>query len=116
MASEENLIQKSGMDLCRKHPIVSIIYRTQSGQVKVRGGFMQLCPAGTPDTTGFTIDGRVIGIEYKTPKAFSEKNHGASLEQLEHLNKIRKAGGLSGIAANMDHVAAILNGEYVGLD
>ena len=115
MATEENIIQKEGIALCRKHPIVKRIYRTQAGKVKVKGGFMQLCPAGTPDTTGFAVDGRIIGIEYKTPTAYASKNHGAKPEQLEHLNDIKNAGGLAGIASNMDQVEAILRGEYVGL-
>lgn len=115
MASEEGAIQAAGMKLCNKHPIVKRVYRTQSGMVKVKGGFMHLCPNGTPDTTGFTIDGRIIGIEYKTPKAYATKNHGASDEQLEHLNDIRLAGGLAGIASNIDQVIDILNGKYVGL-
>ena len=116
MPSEENIIQKKGMDLCKGHALVSEIYRTQSGKVKVRGGWMQLCPAGTPDTTGFTVGGKIIGIEYKTPSEFAAKDHGASEDQLKHLNKIKDSGGIAGIAANMDHVRAILQGEYVGLD
>ncbi|MEH6451276.1 MAG: hypothetical protein V7765_21625 [Oleispira sp.] len=116
MPSEENIIQKKGMDLCKEHALVSEIYRTQSGKVKVRGGWMQLCPAGTPDTTGFTIDGRIIGIEYKTPLEFDTKDHGASKDQLNHLNKIKSSGGVAGIAASMDHVNAILQGEYIGLE
>jgi hypothetical protein len=116
MASEESVIQKNGMDLCQKHPLVSEIYRTQSGKVKVRGGWMQLCPAGTPDTTGFTIDGRIIGIEYKTPSEFATKDHGASEDQLLHLNKIKQSGGVAGIASNMVDVLLILSGKSVGLD
>jgi hypothetical protein len=116
MATEENIIQKNGIALCRNHPIVSEIYRTQSGKVKVRGGWMQLCPAGTPDSTGFSVAGRIIGIEYKTPSEFATKDHGASEEQLLHLNKIKAAGGIAGIASNMDQVMEILSGIYVGLD
>ena len=116
MASEENIIQAAGIKLCRQHPGVARLYRTQSGKVKVKGGFMNLCPAGTPDTSGFMIDGRVIGIEYKTPAAFKSKNHGASPEQFAHLNDIKIAGGVAGIASNMDQVEQILSGVYVGLE
>lgn len=116
MASEENIIQAAGITLCRQHPKVKRIYRTQSGKVKVKGGFMNLCPAGTPDTSGFMVDGRIIGIEYKTPAAFKKKDHGAKPEQLEHLNDIRAAGGIAGIASNMEQVRQILAGVYIGLD
>lgn len=116
MASEESKITKLGIELCKAHPLVKRIYRTQSGQVRVKGGFMWLCPMGTPDTTGFTIDGRIIGIEYKTEKAFSGPNHGASDDQINHLLDIYEAGGLAGIACNNDHVKRILNGEPVGLE
>lgn len=116
MASEESKITKDGLKVCAKHPLVKRMYRTQSGMVRVRGGFMHLCPKDTPDTTGFTVDGRIIGIEYKTPSEFNSKNHGASEGQIEHLLDIIKAGGLAGIACCNDHVLAILNGEPVGLD
>ncbi|PCI53669.1 MAG: hypothetical protein COB36_12100 [Alphaproteobacteria bacterium] len=116
MASEENIIQAAGIKLCRQHPKVGRIYRTQSGKVKVKGGFMNLCPAGTPDTTGFMVDGRIIGIEYKTPAAFKNKDHGASEDQLEHLNDIKQAGGIAGIASNMEQVRQILAGVHIGLE
>ena len=40
--------------------------RMQSGKVKVRGGWMRLAPAGTPDIIGYLPDGRLFGIECKT--------------------------------------------------
>ena len=116
MASEENKITKLGIELCRANPIVKRIYRTQSGQVRVKGGYMWLCPIGTPDVTGFTIDGRIIGIEFKTEKAFAGPCHGASDQQISHLLDIIEAGGLAGIACNNEHVKLILNGAPVGLE
>jgi hypothetical protein len=116
MASEENKIQKAGLDYCESHPIVKRIARTQSGKVKVKGGWMNLCPTGTPDTMGFTIDGRHIGIGYKDTKSFSSKDHGAKPEQIEHLLDIINAGGLAGIACCNEHVELILAGAPVGLD
>jgi len=116
MASEESKITKDGLAVCVKHPIVKRMYRTQSGQVRVKGGFMHLCPKDTPDTTGFTVDGRIIGIEYKTTKAFAGKNHGASDGQIRHLIDIFEAGGLSGIACCDEHVKLILSGAPVGLE
>lgn len=116
MASEESNITKDGMLLCEMHPIVKRIYRTQSGMIKKGKGWMHLCPLGTPDTTGFTKDGRHIGIEYKTEEAWHSKNHGASDDQLSHLCDIYEAGGLAGIACNNKHVHRILEGEPVGLE
>ena len=116
MASEENKITKLGIEQCLAHPIVKRIYRTQSGKVRVKGGFMSLCPKGTPDTTGFTVDGRIIGIEYKTESKFSELNHGASDDQINHLLDILEAGGLAGIACCNEHVRLILDGVPVGLE
>ena len=77
---------------------------------------MNLCPTGTPDTMGFAIDGRHIGIEYKDLKAFTSKDHGASAEQIEHLADIYKAGGLAGIACCNEHVDLILRGAPIGLE
>jgi hypothetical protein len=111
----ETEIQKEGLDLCNAHPNVTCMYRTQSGRVKVKGGWMQLCPAGTPDTTGMMANGKMIGIEYKTPEEYRTKHHGASTDQLDKLNDIKDAGGYAGIACNMEHVIEILEGKYVGL-
>lgn len=116
MASEESKITKSGLAICNASPIVKRIYRTQSGQVRVKGGFMWLCPNGTPDTTGFSVDGRVIGIEYKTVTAFAKKNHGANDDQIKHLVDIIECGGLAGIACNDEHVKMILEGAPIGLE
>jgi len=62
------------------------------------------------------VDGRIIGIEYKTPAAFKKKGHGASEDQLEHLNDIKQAGGIAGIASNMEQVSQILAGVHIGLE
>lgn len=113
--SEEADIQRLGIAFAKNHPTVAKIYRSQSGKVKVKGGWMQLCPEGTPDATGYTVDGRIIGIEFKTPSAFKTKNHGASLEQVEHLSSILKAGGIAGIATCNEDVAKILSGIPHGL-
>lgn len=42
-------------------------FRAQAGKVKVRGGWMQLCPAGTPDILVIVPPrGLVVGLEIKT--------------------------------------------------
>jgi len=114
MASETE-IQKAGMAYCDDDPRVLSIERTQSGKVKVRGGWMNLCREGTPDTMGVAVDGRGILIEYKTVEAWDEKNHGASKDQLRRLREAYNAGCYAGIACTVGHVDLILKGEPVGL-
>jgi hypothetical protein len=42
-------------------------FRVQSGRVKVRGGYMQLAPPGTPDVLVIVPPhGRLLGLEVKT--------------------------------------------------
>ena len=115
MALSESEIQKNGLALCKSHPLVKYIDRANSGKIKVRGGFCQLHENGTPDTIGYTTSGLFIGIEYKTEAAWHSKDHSASKEQIEHLNDIKNAGGLCGIACCNEHVIEILNGNYIGI-
>ncbi len=115
MASSESDIQKSGLALCKAHPLVAWISRANSGKVKVRGGFCQLHENGTPDTIGYTTGALFVGIEYKTVAAWNSKNHGATEEQIKHLNDIKNAGGLCGIACCDKHVIDILDGKHIGM-
>lgn len=43
-------------------------FRMQSGRVKVRGGWMQLCPNGTADILCFPRKGGVLWLETKAVK------------------------------------------------
>lgn len=44
-----------------------IVNRLQAGQVRVRGGWMQLCDEGTPDCHALGIRGRHFYFETKKP-------------------------------------------------
>ena len=115
MALSESVIQKSGLALCKAHHLVRFMDRANSGKIKVKGGWCQLHENGTPDTIGYTASGLFIGIEYKTVAAWNSKNHGASEEQIRHLNDIKNAGGLCGIACCDEHVIDILSGKHIGI-
>lgn len=114
MATETE-IQKAGMDYCDNDARVLSIERTQSGRVKVKGGWMNLCRDGTPDTMGVAKDGLGILIEYKTVEAWDTKDHGATKKQLERLREAYSVGCYAGLACTIGHVDLILNGEPVGL-
>jgi hypothetical protein len=45
-----------------------VVIRQNSGRVRVRGGFMRLAPAGTPDVQVLLPAGRVLWIELKPDK------------------------------------------------
>lgn len=62
----ESELQREIMDAL-KHFSCLKAWRCNSGTVKVRGGFMHLAPAGTPDVIGFFREsGRFFGIECKS--------------------------------------------------
>lgn len=62
----ENELQRSILDALRQMPGVTV-WRCQSGKVKVRGGWMELAPNGTPDIIGFLDSGQFMAIEVKLP-------------------------------------------------
>lgn len=61
--------------------------RLNSGKVKVRGGWMHLCPEGTPDRL-VLLNGRAIFVEVKQP---GEK---PTPEQIACHEEIRRHGGV----------------------
>lgn len=111
----EKEIQKQCLEYARKHPAVAWIDRANSGKVKVKGGWMQLHENGTPDLIGYTVDGKMIGIEMKDEKNWHSKNHGLRLDQKARLLDMKARGCLCGVSCSIDHTERILNGEYVGL-
>lgn len=91
--AEESNIQRDGIKTLENTPGL-IVLRLNSGKVPVRGGWMQLCPAGTPDIVVFSQNGRVGWAETKRPKG---KNHEAgyrSDEQIEFERRVRNFGHL----------------------
>lgn len=45
-----------------------VVWREQSGSVRVRRGYMHLAPEGTPDIVGYLPGGRMLALEVKLPK------------------------------------------------
>lgn len=50
-----------------------LVFRMNSGRVKVRGGWMVLCPEGTADLLCFPRSGGVVWLETKAVKKESHK-------------------------------------------
>ncbi len=113
---KEGAAQRECLETARALPSVAWIDRANSGKVKVRGGWMQLHEAGTPDLIGYSVNCVFIGIEVKDPDKYNNKNHDLSDEQIERLLDIKSKGGLCGVACCAEHVVRIMKGEYVGLD
>lgn len=64
-------------------------FRAQAGKVKVRGGYMNLCPAGTPDILVIVPPrGMVVGLEVKTLTGELRES------QLAWAAKVRALGGV----------------------
>lgn len=64
MATETE-VKKMGCDILRDNGY--IVERLQSGKVKVKGGWMQLCDTGTPDTHIVGLKGFHFYWETKKP-------------------------------------------------
>lgn len=64
-------------------------FRAQAGKVKVRGGWMTLCPPGTPDILVIVPPrGLVLGLEVKTATGEERES------QLAWAAKVRARGGV----------------------
>lgn len=61
--------------------------RLNSGRVKVRGGWMHLCPEGTPDRVCL-LEGRAVFIEVKVP------GEQPTPEQIACHERIKQNGGI----------------------
>ncbi len=65
MSATETEIQRAILDALAS--VGAFAMRVQSGKVKVRGGWMQLAPAGTPDIIVLVPPrGLLLGLEVKT--------------------------------------------------
>jgi hypothetical protein len=79
------------------------VWRNQSGKARVRGGYMQLAPAGSPDVIGYTLaGGRFVGLEVKLP---GEK---PTPIQETWREQIAKAGGISATVWSVEDALAAL--------
>jgi hypothetical protein len=83
------------------------VWSIHAGRVKVRGGWLHLCPTGTPDVVGYTLrSGRFVGIEIKvsgnrTKKERAEKQHAFQCDIALH-------GGISGQVETADDAITII--------
>jgi hypothetical protein len=78
--------------------------RIQSGKVRVKRGFMQLCPKGTADIVVFH-EGKTFWIEMKTAEGKQRP------EQKEFQEKAIAAGHGYLLARTLDDVRGLLEGE-----
>lgn len=77
------------------------VIRLNSGKVRVKGGFMQLCPAGTPDILCFDNAGALLWVECKA--AFAKKRNDQP-EQAEFAVWARSVGHRYVLARCLDDV------------
>ncbi len=83
------------------------VWRVHAGGVKVRGGWMNLCPTGTPDVCGYTLrGGRFVGIEIKVPKGKTMKTRAAA--QLAAQSHIAAHGGISGQVESVSEAISLV--------
>lgn len=85
-------------------PLTALVFRVNSGKVKVARGWIQLALAGTPDVIGALKDGRFFGIEAKTAKGKPEES------QLEWRRRADRAGLLHGEARTVREAIALVMG------
>ena len=81
--------------------------RLQSGKVKVRGGFMQLCPEGTADFQ-VCIKPQTYWIELKAPKAVTAKAR--KVAQAAFGDEVRALGHVYALCESLDDVRSVLSG------
>lgn len=72
--------------------------RMQSGKVKVMGGWMYLCPAGTADVLTFDSSGRCVWIELKQLKGEQRE------KQVEFQQKVVGIGHTYIVARSVEDV------------
>lgn len=68
----------------------ALVFRMQAGRVKVRGGWMQLCPEGTADLLVFPRNGGTWWVETKHPKSRTDRVRAE--KQAEFQQKVEALG------------------------
>jgi VRR-NUC domain len=82
----------------RAHPAVAWCERMNSGAVKVGTRFVRFGWKGCPDVLGQLKDGRLLGVEVKSPTGRLRP------EQTVFLDRVRAAGGVAFMARDMRDV------------
>lgn len=89
------------------------VWSVQCGRVRVRGGWMMLCPVGTPDVCGYLYrDGRFVGIEIKVEGNRTHKDRAAA--QAKFQADIRAHGGVVGQVESVAEAVALVGGAREG--
>ncbi len=90
------------------HPLVAWAERQNSGAARVGNRFIRFGWPGCPDVLGQLKDGRLLGVEVKSPKGKP------SPEQTLFLAQINAAGGVGFIAHDLRDVVAVLGPLWAG--
>lgn len=87
----------------KAHPAVVWCERMHSGAAKVGNRFIRFGWPGCPDVLGQLCDGRLLGVEVKSPTGKLRP------EQALFLERIRAAGGVAFVARDLRDVLRELN-------
>ncbi len=90
----------------RAHPAVSWCERMNSGAARVGGRFIRFGFTGCPDVLGMLTDGRLLGVEVKSPTGKLRP------EQSIILERIRGAGGVAFVARDLRDVMRELGATF----
>ncbi len=83
------------------------VWRTHSGVVAVRRGYLHGAPEGTADVCGYLHDGRFLGLEVKDPSGTTHKARAAA--QLAWREAVLAAGGVAAqVTSPAEAVALVL--------
>lgn len=81
--------------------------RLNSGKVRVRGGYVQLCPVGTPDVVVFPANQPPLWIECKRPDLGKVKNPTVEAQQA-FAERVTALGHIHIRATSLDDVLPLL--------
>ena len=104
----EREIQAKLLPVIAKSHKIKWVDRSNSGKVKVKGGWMQLHEKGTADLIGMSTTGRFLGFETKTPENYKKKDHGRNEDQIAWAEMINSGGGLAGCYCDIETLNEIL--------
>jgi len=89
----------------KAHPAVAWCERMNSGAAKIDNRFIRFGFTGCPDVLGQLRDGRLLGVEVKSPTGKLRR------EQSVFLDRVRGAGGVAFVARDRRDVVRAL-GNY----
>ncbi|MFO1262786.1 MAG: VRR-NUC domain-containing protein [Rhodoferax sp.] len=92
----------------RAHPAVSWCERMNSGAAKVGNRFIRFGFKGCPDVLGQLRDGRLLGVEVKSPTGKLRP------EQSDFLERVRSTGGVAFMARDCQDVFQALGTTWKG--